>query len=518
MGGSPRLNSPGRYSPIVSKAKPPGEPKPAGERRRQPRRAADSGEEGSPGPDATAPDKASGTAGAAERAAAERRRQPRRAADTTPVVSPGAAPPAVPAAPETAATPPATPARRPRPGPRTDAEPAPEPPERRPEPTPLLNFLREPEWADEARLRFGVAVVLAAAGLFFFRTAAIGSLAGALLGAGLALGALNVGFHRIGIRPLGGYWPGFFRGMATALLVFCVCPPGLPLAMVAGLGALAVVIEGVERRLLLPIALTGVLLVWPLAWLLHGQAEPGFTRPFDLRPLDEPISLFNRFGEQFGDQIDPGRLYVGNVAGLLGATSFGLAAVCFVVLAYARKASWHYAAGFFGALALVLLVSRRPLALGLVSGPAAVFAGIIGAESRRLPRPLPWRIGGGALAGLAAGVLLTRQVGLEAYGFAVVGTAALISLFQFFGLAGSPGVVAGTHPERPGAEAAPQAPVRPVQVLLLAAVTPLGLVVLQRDQSLPRSQRRALLALGLALYAVAIGGSLLWLWALRYPV
>jgi hypothetical protein len=276
---------------------------------------------------------------------------------------------------------------------------------------------------------------------------------------------------------------------------------------------LAVLMEGLQRRLVVPLALGGVLLAWPIAWLWQSSAGPSLLAPFQLRPLDEPIMLWTRF--QLA--VDPVRLYTGNVAGAIGATSFGLATLAFLVLAYARRASWIYLLAFYLPLVAALVATHQPLTVYLLSGEAMVLAGMVAAEQRKLPLRWQWHVGAGMVAGAISAALLVRGSGSVAFGTGVVAAAVVVSAFQHFGLAGSPAVV----PPQPAPRQAPPVHVaggfRPGRLALLVLAAPVGLYLLWRDESIPDSQRVTLVALGTLLYVSAVAGSLAWLWLLRIP-
>ena len=376
-------------------------------------------------------------------------------------------------------------------------------------------LLGDLESIDEARLRLVAALLLSAGAVYFFRRPALEALGAALLASLLVLAVMYVAFHRVGIRGVRRVWPGALRAISSALILACLCPPGLPPALVAGLAAIAVVIDGVQRGLLVPLALSGVMIVWPLTWLWRARFGLDYLAPFQLRPLDDPIALWSKF--QIA--VDPVRLYAGNVAGPMGATSFGLAALALLVLAYGRRVSWSFVFACYGLLAVVMLVAHQPLTIYLLSGPALVFAGLLAAETRKLPLLAAWRVGAGLLAGAITAVLLLRGVGIEAFGAGIIITLALVSVFQLFGLAGSPAVMPQPAPAGATAIASAdeQPPLRAGRLALLVLVPPAGLYLLSRDETMPREQRLTLVGLGAALYVAALAGSLAWLWMLRLP-
>lgn len=319
---------------------------------------------------------------------------------------------------------------------------------------------------------------------------------------------------------MGSYWPGVYHGMAAALLVFCLMPPGIPFLLAALLAALAVAIEGVERRALVPLAASGVTAAWLLAWLWQSGSGSPFIAPFDFHVLDEPITLWVKFATA----IDPVRAYAGQAAGPLGATSFGLVALGALLLSFTRAVSWQSVLAFYAPVAVVCLIGHLPLQVYLVDGPALLFAIFVSGESRRLPRTISWRVATGLVGGVVAALMLAAGSGYQAFGFGVAVSTTLVSVFQFFGLAGAPGVL-DRAPVAPGkARALGQLVEVPragrtsaVQVLALAAFMPAGLVLVWRDATLARAQRTALVTMGLVLYITVVAAGLAWLWLLRLP-
>ncbi|HEV3234219.1 MAG TPA: hypothetical protein VG329_06690 [Candidatus Dormibacteraeota bacterium] len=371
---------------------------------------------------------------------------------------------------------------------------------------------------DESRLRLGIAVLLSLGALYFFRLSAAETL-GAAVGSGLVvLVVLYIGFHQVGVRQFSRLWPGASRGLATALLVACLCPPGLPPALVAVLGGLAVLSEGVQRRLAAPVALNGVLIAWGIAWLWWARTDMTLLAPITMRPQDEPIMLWT----QFQLQIDPLRLYAGNVAGPIGATSFGLATVGVLVLGYARRVSWLYLAGFLVAPVAALAANHQPLEVYLLCGEGVVLVGIVGAEVGRLPQAWHFRLAAGLLGGAIAAVLFVRGLGAVAYGIGVLGAAVVLTALQAFDILGARTPTPVGAPTAKAATARATSPLAqgsfsPLQLALLVLLPPVGLFFLWRNQSVPDTQRIGLVAMGSLLYVAAVAGSFAWLWLLRLP-
>ena len=385
----------------------------------------------------------------------------------------------------------------------------------------LVNFLEQPELADEGLLRLVSAMLLAAGGLFFFRVRAVPVLVACLVGGAVILAVLWAGFHRLGVRQVGSYMLSPARGMATALLVFCLMPPGIPLVLAALLAALAVGIEAVERKALVPLALSGVTAAWLLAWTWQARSGAPFIAPFDFHALDEPVALWVKFQAA----IDPVRMYAGQVAGPLGATSVGLAAIATLLVSYARGVSWHVVLAFYAPVLVVALVGHLAMNVYLLNAPALVFVGLVAADARRLPRTVAWRVITGLVGGAIAAVLLLAGSGYQAFGIGVAVSTLLVTVFQFFGMAGSPGVLDRGAVDlegatEPGPAAAPlPRPTggSPLELVALAVLMPVGLVMVGFDHKLERSQRAALVAMGLVLYALSVAASLTWFWLLRLP-
>ena len=269
----------------------------------------------------------------------------------------------------------------------------------------LLNVLEQPELADEGFLRLVAVVLMTFGGVFFFRLRAVPVLVACLAGGVLVLLALWVGFHGLGVRQVGSYMPSTARGLAVALLVFCLMPPGIPLLLAALLAALAITVEAVERKAPEPLALSGVTVAWLLAWIWQVRAGTPFIAPFDFHQLDEPIALWVKFQAA----IDPVRVYAGQVAGPLGATSFGLVAIATLLVSYARAVSGHVVLWFYVPVLAVALLGRLPLNVYLLDAPGLAFVGLLAADARRLPDTVAWRVMTGFLGGAVAATPIPKD-------------------------------------------------------------------------------------------------------------
>ena len=388
--------------------------------------------------------------------------------------------------------------------------------------TRLLDFLEQPETANEGLLRLVAVLLMASGGLFFFRLRAVPVLLSCVVGGALILLALWAGFHLLGARQLGSYMPGPARGLAAAILVFCLMPPGVPLLLAALLAALAVTFEAVEHRAPARLALSGVTAAWLLAWIWQVRGGTSFIAPFDFHQLDEPVTLWVKFQTA----IDPVRTYAGQVAGPLGATSFGLVAIATLLVAYARGVSWHVVLWFYFPVLAAAMAARLPLNVYLLNAPALAFVALLAADARRLPEPVAWKVITGLLGGAVAADLLLAGSGYQSFGIGVAASTLLVTVFQFVGLAGSSWMAAHQAQKAvpqgtaPGVSLPPSAAAggpSPAHMVALAVCLQVGLALVARDSRLERSQRTALVTIGIVLYVLSVAGALTWLWLLRLP-
>lgn len=363
--------------------------------------------------------------------------------------------------------------------------------------------LLEPERLDPQAVRLGGVALLCAWALLIFRGVALETLAVAVAAGALALGVPWFAFHRLGLRAPGAFQPGLTRGAATALLLFVLLPPNLPPLLVAALVVAAVAVEGRLRRAAMPVALGGVGAAWLVAWAWQARTGTGFVSPFDLRQLDDPLRLWG----QFGISVDPTRLYAGNVAGLLGATSFGAAALVVAALSFVGEVAWGYLLAFFAVVAVGALAMGVPLTVAVVEGPALAFAGLMGAQRRLLPHDRAWRLAAGGGAALVAVLLVHIGMGVDAFGVGVCGVAGVTTAVQLAG------VTERWHPREPAL--AGRATI--ARTAALALFPPAGWVLVALAGDLERGERRRLVLVSAALLVVAGALALAWVYYLRLP-
>jgi Na+-translocating ferredoxin:NAD+ oxidoreductase subunit D len=212
--------------------------------------------------------------------------------------------------------------------------------------------------------------------------------------------------------------------LVASLLVACflpsTVPPWLGVAMVVLLVALDSLLWPQLRRMMVHPAL----LVFGILYLVQRQIAIGFVNPFDLRPLDDPLTLWYRLHII----IDPVKLYVGNVPGPLGATSMGALLLGLSYLWYTRKISLGLIGGFVVGIAAASLALRYDVTFQLSSGPALFLAGYLAADRRRLTVDERATLVMGAAAGILTVALRANGQAEQAAWEALLAVGALASL------------------------------------------------------------------------------------------
>ena len=174
------------------------------------------------------------------------------------------------------------------------------------------------------------------------------------------------------------------------------------------------------------------LVAYVLVWLASQGATAAYVNPGSTTPVAEPIRLWLRYFGGAQTPIDPVRLYVGNVAGPVFATSMLAVVVGAAWLWYSRRLSLLVVLTFLvGATVPVVIAGWSPV-YQLFSGPLWFAAALLLADRRNLPRsPI-----GRPLVGLVAG---GTCMWLRARGLAIESAPAAIAAVQV-GVAGVQGV------------------------------------------------------------------------------
>ncbi len=165
-----------------------------------------------------------------------------------------------------------------------------------------------------------VAVLLAllpavSLGIFFFRREAL-VLLGACLVAGL-VSLLALEFMRVTVGLPSWARGSRLRPFTAGLLVASFLSPAAPLWLGAALVLLLVILDRFVWAPLGPVMVHPALVVFALLFLLRSRFPLHFVSPFDGNPWEDPLSLWYRLHAV----VDPIKLYVGNVAGPMAATS-----------------------------------------------------------------------------------------------------------------------------------------------------------------------------------------------------
>jgi electron transport complex protein RnfD len=177
-------------------------------------------------------------------------------------------------------------------------------------------------------------------------------------------------------------WVGFKAShpLIASLLIACFLSPVTPPWLAVALVILMVILDTVVWPQLMRMLVQPALLVFAFLFLVEGQLRIPYVNAFDLRPLDDPLTLWYRFHAM----VDPIKMYVGNVPGPMGATSMGAVLLGVVYLWYCRKISLSLLLGFYAGLAAGALAYSSDVAFQLSSGPTLYIAGFLAADRRRM--------------------------------------------------------------------------------------------------------------------------------------
>jgi hypothetical protein len=227
-------------------------------------------------------------------------------------------------------------------------------------------------------------------GLFFSGLPAIEMLLVALL----VGGAIHAG-ARLGKQPLE------LSPVIPALIGVAFVGPGASLGWAAGIALLASLLELARARFTPGARLDFGILTYSVLFLVSRGAPAAYLNPHTGVSMPEPIRLWLQYSGAGQAPIDIVKLYVGNVAGPVFATSLLAVVVAAAWLWYAGRLSLLVVLTFgLGALGAIKLMGWSP-AYHLVSGPLWFAAALILADRRTLPTSGLGR----PLLGLAAGVV-----------------------------------------------------------------------------------------------------------------
>lgn len=287
---------------------------------------------------------------------------------------------------------------------------------------PLERALFHPEHLPSGVV-FGIALAPSVvAGLWFYRTQAAAMLAVAI-GVGIALQLLA----RLLRLPTG-------AGMILPAVVGVgLIGPGAALQWSITVAVAAGLFELIRASLVPDARVHTGLLGYAAIYLTEGGSLDHYYNPSSGRLASEPISLWISFFGAGSSPIDPIRLYVGNVAGPVFATSLLAMAIGGAWLWYARRLSVPVLVGFLiGALVPIKVFGWNP-AFQLISGPMWFVAALILADRQLLPKG---RVSP-ALLGVAAGVSIMafrqRGIGIEGAFLTVAALQVTVALVEGMG-------------------------------------------------------------------------------------
>jgi Na+-transporting NADH:ubiquinone oxidoreductase subunit NqrB len=253
-----------------------------------------------------------------------------------------------------------------------------------------------------------------AAGLIIFKLPAAEMLGVAVAFGASAQIAAHLLWRRLVPRPQA-------SPLIAAVFGVALVGAGAPLAASIAIAALAVMLELVRARYVPAIRAQSGLLAYAAIAIVTKGVPFAYVNPVTGKAFGDPISIWiHYFGPQAAP-IDPIRLYVGNVAGPVFATSLLAVAIGVAWLAYARRLSLVVLAAFLlGALVPIYLYHWDAI-FQLDSGPTWFVAALVLADRRMLPGSWAIRPFLGFAAGVLALGLRVRGYGIEAAFFAVAG-------------------------------------------------------------------------------------------------
>jgi len=257
----------------------------------------------------------------------------------------------------------------------------------------------EPETAPPSLVAAVALVPPVAAGAIFFRLVAVEVVVIAVT-AGLLS---HLAARRLG-QPLDG------TPLLPALVGVALVGSGAAPMWAAAVAVVAAVFE-LARARFVPAARLQVGIVAYAVVLLISRGGPAVYAAPDGAPAAEPIHLWLLGGQM---PFDPTRLYVGNVAGPVLATSLLAVAVGAAWMWYARRLSLLVVIMFLIGALVPTAVERWPVAYQLESGPLWFAAALVLADRRSLPASGVGRPLLGLLAGAAALAVRARGLAIEA--------------------------------------------------------------------------------------------------------
>jgi H+/Na+-translocating ferredoxin:NAD+ oxidoreductase subunit D len=215
-------------------------------------------------------------------------------------------------------------------------------------------------------------------GVLFFRRPAVLLFGLCLLAGVVCLLSIQLARLTIGLPA----WVGHkaTHPLISGLLIPCFLSPLTPPWVGVSLVILLVLLDTVAWPRMMRMLAHPALPVFAVLYLAERQLHISFVNPFDLRPLEDPLTLWYRFHLA----VDPIKMYVGNVPGPMGVTSMGAVLLGVAYLWYCRKISFSLLLGYFAGMTAAAVAYNFDLAFQLSSGPTLFVAGFLAADRRRM--------------------------------------------------------------------------------------------------------------------------------------
>lgn len=259
-------------------------------------------------------------------------------------------------------------------------------------------------------------------GLFLFGLPALQILAIAVVVGAAVHVAARMSHLPLSITPL-----------VPALFGVALIGPGASPVWAGVIALVASILEVARARFTPGARLELGLVTYAVLFLFSRGALAVYLAPHSATVMPEPIRLWLQYYGGPQAPIDPVRLYVGNVAGPIFATSALAVLIAGAWLWYAKRLSLLLLSTFaLGAWGSLNLMGWSTL-YHLDSGPLWFAAGLVLADRRLLPPSAPVR----ALLGLAAGVIVmgarARGLAIESAPLAVAGLQLVVATVEGVG-------------------------------------------------------------------------------------
>jgi hypothetical protein len=259
------------------------------------------------------------------------------------------------------------------------------------------------------------------AGLVIFKLAAVEMLVVALVIGLVGYAASRLIFRKFMPKPES-------SPLIAAVVGVALVGPGAPILLSVEIALLAVVLELVRARFAPAVHAQPGLIAYALVALATRGGPFAYINPANGRSFGDPISIWYHFFSPDSAPIDPIRLYVGNVAGPVFATSLMAVAVGIAWLAYAKRLSPIVALCFLLGAIIPIAYFHWDFVFQLDSGPTWFVGALILSDRRLLPDSWAARPILGFAAGLIGLSLRNLGYGIEALLFTVAAIQTLVAL------------------------------------------------------------------------------------------